>query len=145
MKRLIGDGFSPAIKFCWIRNENAEGFLSWPLLKLIQLVNGLVVSCQSGQTIEGFRRKSYHPTVDNELGGLPYGFLALGGILLHFEYEWHTNDYTAKIRRTKQRVNPKSEYRNWGSARSVGAPQDQFRISNFVLAILLCCLIPGLS
>jgi hypothetical protein len=112
MKRLIGDGFSPAIKFRWIRNENAEGFLSRPFLQLIQLVNGLVVSGQSGQTIEGFRRKSYHPAVDNELGGLPYGFLASGRIMLHFEYEWHTNDYKAKIPRTNQKINPKSEYRN---------------------------------
>jgi hypothetical protein len=35
MKRLTGDGFNPVVKFRWIRNENAEGFLSRPLLKLI--------------------------------------------------------------------------------------------------------------
>jgi hypothetical protein len=35
MKRLIGDGFNPVIKFRWIRNQDAEGFLSRPFLKLI--------------------------------------------------------------------------------------------------------------
>ena len=112
MKRLIGDGFNPVIKFRWIRNQNTERFLSRPFLKLIQLINGLIVSGQGSQTIEGFRRKSYHPAVDNELGGSPYGFFASGRILVHFQYKGHTNDYKARTRRTKQKINPKSEYRN---------------------------------
>ena len=60
-----------------------------PILKQKYLLDGFIFCSKGGQSIEGFSWESYYASVDNELGGLTYDLLALGGILVHFQYKWH--------------------------------------------------------